>query len=363
MCDLCNIFMLLLRAGLWNQIPPIENFPVDEKTWDLIYRMACIHTVEGVVYDGLIRLPIDCLPPTALLIKWTARVDFLEKRNKNMNLAIEELNEFFIANGLNPFLMKGQGVAACYTTPLHRVCGDIDWYFNHTDFIEANKLIIARGIHVKQEAGFSVSYRWKGIEVEHHSRLLDLHNPFLQDYLKGLQADELAKSGFICLNRRNVQLPSPLLMHVLVNVHILKHMLAFGIGLRQLCDSARVYYAYRNIDEKHLEEVYRKAGIYSWIQALNGVLITYLGLPTETLNSLSSTGLITQRMFEDVLQVGNFGFYIHWNKMENLSQVKREKAWLQIAKRFKLYAPYALQEACWFPIVQLYSHLVKRTAK
>jgi hypothetical protein len=31
-----------------------------------------------------------------------------------------------------------------------------------------------------------------------------------------------------------------------VNAHILKHLLSFGIGIRQLCDAARLYKTYHN---------------------------------------------------------------------------------------------------------------------
>lgn len=359
-----RMFFALLRAGLWNESPSEGYFPISESSWEQIYRMACVQTVEGIVYDGVMRLPANELPPSPLLIKWTVRVDLLERRNKEMNRVIEELDELFAANGLQPCLMKGQGVAACYANPLHRVCGDVDWYFTRADFSKANCLIAGKGVRIRREAGFSVSYVWKGVSIEHHYRMLDLHNPFLKSYLKHLRTEETVQAGSLCMGNRSVQLPSPLLMHVQVNTHILKHMLAFGIGLRQLCDSARVCYAYHNISENKLEEVYRKAGVFRWMQVLNGVLVTHLGLLPEYLPLSLSAELKTDWMMEDVLLAGNFGFYDkRWIKEGSKPWVKREKKWWQVGRRFRLHAPYAPLEAFWFPVMQVYSLIKKRTLR
>ena len=360
MCELDRLFLAMLRAGLWNQVPSEECFCISEEEWKQIYRMACAHTVEGIVYDGVMLLPVDSLPSAPLLIQWTAGIDRLERRNENMNRVIEELDELFAANGLYACLMKGQGVAACYANPLHRVCGDVDWYFSHEEFVRAHRLIADKGVPVRSEAGFSVSYVWKGVLVEHHDRLLDLHNPLLYGYLKQLLEEEKVRAGSLPLSDRKVKLPSPLLMHVLVNAHILKHMLAFGIGLRQLCDSARVCYAFHRVNENKLDEVYRKAGVLRWMHMLGGVLVTYLGLPPEYLPFSLPVRLNIRPMIQDVLSAGNFGFYDkRCNKEETNSTLKREKAWQQVTERFMRYAPYAPCEACWFPVMQVYSHFKK----
>ena len=352
-------FLALLRAGLWGEKPSFGN-QLAPHEWERIYRLACMQTVEGIVYDGVMRLPAECLPPAPLLIKWTARVDILERRNSEMNGTVEELDELFAANGLQPCLMKGQGLAACYANPLHRVCGDTDWYFTRADYQKANRLIAGMGVRVKRDTSSSSSYLWKGVQVEHHSRFIDLHNPFIQRNLGCLQTEEEELAGALRLQRRVVKLPSPLLMHVQVNTHILKHMLAFGIGLRQLCDSARVCYAYHDICESKLEEVYGRAGILRWMQALHGLLITHLGLPPEYLPLSLPASPDSDRMLEEVLRTGNFGFYDkRWCKAGGKPWVKRERVWQQVAYRFWFNMPYAPMEAFWFPVMQTCSRIRK----
>ena len=109
-----NAFFTLLRAGLWGETPDGSCFPLQEKEWNLLYGQARKQTVEGIVYDGLLLLPDPYFPPRAVLLLWTAGVDALERRNKRMNRVIGEQNRWFEENGIEAWLLKGQGVAACY---------------------------------------------------------------------------------------------------------------------------------------------------------------------------------------------------------------------------------------------------------
>jgi hypothetical protein len=353
-------FFALLRAGLWNREPDSGYFPLSSEVWKRIYVLACKQTVAGIVYDGIMQLPADHFPPKDLLLEWVVLVARFEDLNTKMNQHAGELYKLFAENRIVAFLMKGQGVAACYDNPLHRMCGDIDWSFpDKENFDRANRLIEGLRIKVERDAGFSTSYTWKGILVEHHCHLLDISNPFLSGYLRRMQQREQAHSIYLDTNERQITLPSPVLTHLSVNSHILKHLLAFGISLRQLCDSACVCHVYHGeADRTSLKEIYRKLGIYNWIHLLNHLLVSYLGMPEEYL----PFPLIPQQkadwMMQDMLQSGNFGFYGGpFSKETDDPQIERQHVWLQLLVRFSRYVRYAPGEACWFPVMQSYSHI------
>ena len=353
-------FFALLQAGLWNRDPDGSCFPASSETWERVYALSRKQTVEGIVYDGIMRLPERYFPPRELLLKWIVMIDSIEERNRRMNKCVGELYEFFVKNGVAAFLVKGQGVSACYNNPLHRVCGDIDWCFpDKENFDRANRLIEQSKIKIEKQAGFSACYVWRGFLVEQHLRFLDISNPCLSNYLRRVQQQELLHPVYLGANGRKIQLPSSLLTHLSVNTHILKHMLAFGISLRQLCDSARICYAYRNrMDAESLKKIYGKLGIYRWIQLLNHLLVNYLGMPEEYLPFPLVLQPKADRMMEDILQGGNFGFYGGpFSKETDEPQVKRKHVWLHLLVRFGRYARYAPWEACWFPVMQTYSHI------
>ena len=121
---------MLLRAGLWERNPMDEGFPLlGDEEWEQVFKMSGRQTVSGIVFDGICRLPDEFQPSQAAFAKWVVAVDRIERSNERMNVILKELTGIFVSGGLRPVLQKGQGVAALYPTPLHRECGDIDFYF------------------------------------------------------------------------------------------------------------------------------------------------------------------------------------------------------------------------------------------
>ena len=122
--------LVLLRSGLWEREPDdLGCFPLSDESWGRLYRLARQQTVTGVVFHGLQHLPDELLPPGPLLLRWAAEVDAIERRNRAVDAAVAELCSKFRANGLEPVLQKGQGVALCYADPALRESGDIDFCF------------------------------------------------------------------------------------------------------------------------------------------------------------------------------------------------------------------------------------------
>lgn len=179
----------LLRAGLWEQMPDgLSLFPLSEAEWEEVYLLARRQTVTGLVWQGISYLPDEWMPPGKVLVRWVAVVDGIERKNRLMNRVVMELQDWFRREGLRVVLQKGQGVALFYEKPLWRECGDIDFYFPDKQESErAVELLARKGVKVQRAADGSVHYRWRGVEVEHHVRLLDICNPWAQKYLRHLE--------------------------------------------------------------------------------------------------------------------------------------------------------------------------------
>jgi len=81
--------------------------------------------------------------------------------------------------------------------------------------------------------------------------------------------------------------------------------MTYGIGLRQFCDSARLYYSVSSqIDPVALERIYQKTGILKWIHLLHFLLVEYLGLPKESLQFNYPTDLDASWMLDEVWYSG-----------------------------------------------------------
>lgn len=338
-------FFALLRSGLWErEIGSLSGFPLTDGEWDEVYRMAVNQTVAGVVYRGILRLPEHLLPADSLLLRWVARIDAIERRNVKMNGVVNELCAAFSEKGIRPVLQKGQGIASLYAYPLLRECGDIDLYFSdRCERKHADRFIKQQGIRVNKGADGSVHYEWKGVTVEHHRRLFDLYNPFIQGYLSKLERQH----GFEIMEvppGSNVKLTvaSPLLNLLMLNAHILKHALGLGVGLRQLCDMARAYNAWHGqIDACELAEIYAKTGIGKWSQLLHSLLVDYLGMPTTCLPD-EKRAVSALPLIRIILQRGNFGQVA--NRCQNKKHSQRK---ISTAQSFLQNAQFAFRFAPW----------------
>lgn len=179
--------LLLVRAGLWGQVyEDVSALSLSDVEWNGVYRLSRQHTVTALAFHGLLLLPEYKFPPQALLVKWAAESDAVERRNVKMNGVLEQLYDIYREKGLSPVLQKGQGTATCYDTPLLRECGDIDLYFNnHVAWNIA--LSSLRRCHVKfvHQADKGIWFEWQGVDIEYHRRLFDLYNPFC----RGLSTD------------------------------------------------------------------------------------------------------------------------------------------------------------------------------
>ncbi|WP_418359219.1 nucleotidyltransferase family protein [Sphingobacterium detergens] len=356
--DLKSIFFQLLNIGLWGEGSLQLSKPLNEENWSQIYSLAVNHTVEGLIFDSFSFLKEEQLPPQAIRLKWAVRIDKIEKHSSKMNAVIAKQSQAFREQKLSLVLQKGQGVAFCYRIPQHRVSGDIDWYFEEKSYAKARNILKEKMLNFQDTAGFSLSYECDGITVEHHKKLFDIQSPLKKRFLKQIQQEYKSKQQIIVINNVPVNILAPELQLLQVNAHILKHLLSFGIGFRQLCDSARLYYSLDNqFDKVSLYRLYKNAGILKWIHLLHYILIKYLGMPQKCLPFSIPDGIDADWMFDEIWYSGNFGFHdkrFEGGKIVPLISVQPDGA-LRLWHNFNRYLKYAPQEAIFFPLVHIYS--------
>lgn len=353
--------LVLLRSGLWEREPEDSScFSLSDTGWENVFRLAQQQTVTGVTFQGLKYLPDHLLPPPELLIRWTAEADAIERRNRMQNETLGQLNEMFCSKGLNPILQKGQGVAGYYENPLSRECGDIDLYFNNCRAWEkAIFYLRRRQVQIKKQADKGICYQWNGVVVEHHRRLLDLYNPFMQNFVNRLEVRKgYNLISFFSVSETLIAIPSPFLNLLLQNLHILKHTLGRGIGLRQLCDMARTCYRlHSEIDAREMEAVCRKLGLKEWCALLHTYLTDCLGLAPECL-PYPETAPTAQPLTDIVWRGGNFG---HYNAGLDPKAYGWKRKW-QTARSFghhiRFAFHYAPKEAFWL-FIQLLKGQIK----
>lgn len=359
-----QILFILLQAGLWRKRPEeLTGFPLSAERWRRLFEEARLQTVTGIVYQGIMMLPEEMMPPQEVMIRWVAEVDRIEQNNHRMEGALKELLAMYRAHGIYPIVMKGQGIAAMYDTPSLRECGDIDLYFdNRQEAEKAVALLRERDIAYEVHADGSLCYTWMEIEVEHHTELVDLQSPKNRKFVARL----IKEHGYTQMSTAegvNIAVAGPLLNLQMMSTHILKHAMGVGIGLRQLCDMARAYhYLHGQIEHSTLREMYAAVGLQQWSELLHAFLVKHIGLPQQLQPYMALKHIDTTPLLHIVREGGNFGQ--HRTSTKQRSAIGRK--W-QTAKAFwnnrGLSWKYARKEAFWTVLSLLTRNVERLTRK
>ena len=246
-----NIFLELLRAGLWEQ--DLQLAVPDAAGWEQVLQLGRAQSVMGLVLRGIAHLPEAQRPPEPLwpeLQTWEVALDRANVRYARVNDALQAQ---YAGAGLHPLVQKGRESAKYYAEPSVRQAGDIDLYLPAEEFAQAREM--APDARTASD-GAAVFVR-DGVTVELHPRYYDLHLPPSVLPAPGTPCGEL----------------------LLLSAHIFKHAMGPGVGCKQLCDLTRALSALDGrYDRQELADALRRAGLTRWHALLCALLVADFGL-------------------------------------------------------------------------------------
>lgn len=275
-----NIFLELLRAGLWEREPQLAAVP-DAVAWDQVFQLGREQAVMGLVLRGIALLPEDRRLPEALQPLVQAWELAFSRAGARYARVQEALLAEFAAAGLHPVVQKGSEAAKYYADPSVRQVGDIDLFLPPDDFGKALELVP----DARRAADGAAVFVREGVTVELHSRYYDIH-----------------------LSPARLPAPaSPCGEILLLSSHIFKHAIGPGVGCKQLCDLARALTALEGrYSKQELAMALRRAGLLRWHTLLCSLLEADFGLdPTCCLPGFRATDPAQLRRF--VRTGGHFG--------------------------------------------------------
>lgn len=309
-----RILLELLRSGLSGQVPSTADFPLTHEEWKQLFFESLKQTVQGVVFDGIQRLPSEVLPPADILSQWEYATHEIEFRYQQHLRLISYLTiRYEVESGLSPVILKGLGLAAYYPCPQHRYAGDIDMYFGGREASEKiDQLVKSWGVKVEGGDDVETVFMLSGVVLENHKELIDSSNPFVSkrsrsDLEQKIQSGTLFQQ--VHVEKTPMKVLTPLYHHLLLLTHSLKHVLNSGIGFRQLCDVAMLLKAEKaNIDSATLRQLLREWGIYRWACLVYSFCVNHLGTPKEELPFMFDISRYdSDILLQEVWKSGNFG--------------------------------------------------------
>lgn len=374
--DRLHAFFELIRAGLWGDSadgsPATEATRLDaslfegatDKDWVALYRMAFSQALVALCFDGLHQLPPACRPPRSLYLQWAAKTAQVENANRVLNVMAERVIALCQAEGIHPVLLKGQGVATCYPHPLHRQCGDIDLFVGRADALRTVQLLEAAGaIRTGEESYKHTCLEWEGVHLEIHRLVGRLNNPLANRRMQHWVGEWYP--GNIG-HRQGFPVPEAQYEVFFIFQHAFGHFLNSGIGLRQLCDWARLLYQLHQETEEAepdgvgLEARLRGVGLLRAAQVFGGVLVRQLGLPSSCLPfSIAGDSDLSTLLLNEILATGNFG---QWDsRIPPRPKGYWSGKWHTFTwalRRCRTLYRFAPAEALWYPLVLIQGTLI-----
>ena len=301
-------FFSLLRYAL-GAASSFDACPT-EAEWRYIYEQGVRQSVIALLFTAVNRLRDEQEPPLELTMKWATEAEVIAGLNDLQNRKAARLTELFEQQGHHTAILKGQANARLYPDPLSRQPGDIDIYVDGgRERVEATlrRLGMAEDPDSHSEHHFHLIPDADGIEVEVHFKpssgnLNPKTNRRLQAYLMQ-QLDDgtaLCDAGF--------RVPSTAFALTMQLSHICRHVMEWGLGLRQIVDYYFLLRTSTDDDRRQLAARLKELGLRPAAAALMWVLAETLHLPKELMVTAPDRWR-GRWLLGRLLDGGNFGWY------------------------------------------------------
>lgn len=324
-------FLGILKAGLWKECNEFHKQKLNPEEWQTLWQTAQEQAVAGIFWEGIQTLEIE-LPQTDKL-KALALWVHIQNMNRLIEQKAEEWQQRFNAQGIELEIFKGPSVGKWYTNPLARSYGDID-------------LVIHKGweniLHILQQAKIPCQQEHQDLIIKDGKILVEIHpyreylyTPYINQRLqKMLQEEDGPELYLACLL-----------------LHLRRHVLTYGIGLKQFCDIA-VMLKNCPMNMNKAAQILTTLHIKRFAQAVFGLLESEMGVkdfPLPPLHNRNETLLANTVWKEGFLQKKERE---RENKLlHSHTRILRNAAfWIKRSIRLFSLMP---EEACWFPIYMI----------
>lgn len=245
-----DLFFVLLRAGTETEQPTELSLPADPRfgsnisigIWPDLYRLASIHGVSAIVWDGLQRsMKIGAIlrdqgPLRELKLRWAIQVDQIESVQQQRFRRAVDFVSILQLHGIRTVVLKGIAYTSYYPDPLHREFGDLDCYLLG-DYEAGNRIALEAGATVDENDYKHAHIEYKGLTIENHQFLTGFngteHGKRTEYLLR-----EVLTGGNCYTPIRNTPLltPNAMFSALFLLKHAQRHFEYEGIVVRHLLD-------------------------------------------------------------------------------------------------------------------------------
>lgn len=262
--------------------------------------------LQSVVPLAYLSLPKEQISNEDLK-EWDKIFNLELMQNSKVSYAHSMINNLLVKAQIQYVILKGCVSASYYDNPMLRTMGDVDFLVREKDFERVNKLLEQYNFelhNVKHE--YEKSYSKENVTFELHKKINGVPGGKVGEKTDSFFEDIFEKSELIKTDFAQYYTPSVFHHGLIMLLHVARHMITGGIGLRHFCDWAvfvkKLGDKFPDIFESQLKEV----GLWRFAQVLTHFCVEYLGCSQQGWAGNVDKTLLA-RLLDDIFAGGNFG--------------------------------------------------------
>ena len=335
MASIPTLFFQLLQISLVTR-EKLDVTPTPSE-WLQIFAMAKKQSLTGVCFSGVERLSKEQSPGEDLIMEWMGETVKVQRRNQKINEVCLELSTYFDNKGFATCILKGQSNRIYYPTHLasRRTPGDVDiWLFPNGS--QQNSVYQTMELLEKEGKIVSLAYLHAELKplntvaIEAHFRPTFLnepiHNHRLQQWFAESKADCIMESEIA--DSITIPMLKPVYNIIFQLVHIYRHLLDEGIGLRQLLD---YYFLLRgtvqSLTDEQKKTIADKLSTFGLNRIAGAVMFVLrkVFLMEEEYMIVPINERYGRQLLDEIMIAGNFGHYDP--RLKNIGQASHDTSY------------------------------------
>ncbi|KAF1086097.1 hypothetical protein SPSYN_00835 [Sporotomaculum syntrophicum] len=276
----------------------IFNLAVSQGIWQTTFM-----AIKNLYKQG--RLAID----EKTFVQWNNEVAVnlihVTQKNRAVSRAMQALEQ----NGIQCCLLKGEILATLYYHPISRVSNDTD--------LLIEKKLIKKAVHILKQCGFEVIPEEKPsyhVCCNHpQAGLIELHHRLYDEIFEDVWFDKMSlnREAYRQLKTSQGNYITTLGINdglIFVTLHLIKHFLYEGVGIRQLMDVLLYMSYYKDeIDWGRYDNLLAYLKYDKFIRNAIGIGVKYLGFAEAELPQSQYDNVIMQKILLDMENGGLYG--------------------------------------------------------
>lgn len=332
-----NTFFELLQFSIGTRPAP-ESLPASREEWEELFAVTGSHNLLSVTFPAIDKLHDSVEIPLGVYSRWAMVAEKVQAKNKAHLACCRQLYERFAANGYRTCILKGQGVSAYYPHPELRQNGDIDIWVEG----DRKKLVdfLRRRFKVDHIVYHHCEARIiKGINVEVHFTPSWMNEPFANRRLQRYFGEVAQRQFENFDDGLGFCVPTLRFQAVHLLIHIYRHVLDEGVGLRQLLDYCYVLEKLQAPDREAVVSDLKRLHLDRFGAGLMAVLKTVFAIDDAML-LFEPDMRQGEFLVEEIMVSGNFGRYDERNRHKvDESRFAHARRKMSRASRYLKYYP------------------------